>query len=306
MRFALVLLVVIGWVWFASTGSTATLIYQTGFEFSEGYRTNTDLAGQQGWLQEGSGGNGILTGYFSGKGQQAYIGFAPPASTNEYSLFLYHPLNKKLSHVQFSVKMAISYSSNQNFDDFFWSLYNQDITNLVALDFDNYTLEVYYWLQGATNRTRTGLTFTNGPAYPLTMDLDFANNRWSATFNGQLLATNQPLTTTNSALNLGDIDAEWEVYDPAAPGDNYMVFDDYLVTATLVPTRLQWLGTLSDAPVLQLSGEPDNNFAIDASTNLTSWVPLKTNTTTGGYFDYVDVTATNVPARYYRGRWLSN
>ena len=281
------------------------MIYQTGFEAAEGYRTNLTLAGQKGWLKDGSGGNGVLSGYFPGKGQQAYVGLTPPA-TNDDVLFLYQPLNKTLSHVQFSVTMAVVDSNNTYYDDFYWSIYNQQVDNLVALDFDNYYQEVFYWLDGTNSRTSSGLYFTNGVPYSLTMDLDFASNRWSATFNGQLLATNQPLTTIGAALDLGDIDAAWIVYDPTAPGNNYMVFDDYLVTATLPPPQLQVLGTVGGVPALRLSGEPNNTFVLESSTNLSAWTSLKTNPTTGGYFDYIDNSATNLPARFYRGRWLPN
>ena len=45
-------------------------------------------------------------------------------------------------------------------------------------------------------------------------------------------------------------------------------------------------------------------FAIEASTNLTQWVPLKTNVTTSGYFDYVDQGAAGFLHRFYRGRWV--
>src|SRR4029079_12084691 len=38
----------------------AALLYQTGFDVSEGYDANLDLVGQNGWVGEGSGGNGIL------------------------------------------------------------------------------------------------------------------------------------------------------------------------------------------------------------------------------------------------------
>ncbi len=279
------------------------IIYQTGFEASEGYSTNLDLAGQNGWVQAGSGGNGILAGYFQGKGQQAYIGFAPPA-TNGSSLFVYQPLNQNLPHVQFSVTMAVTDSSNTNYDDFYWTVYNQQVDGLLTLDFDNYELKVYYWLDGTNSRTWSGLSFTNGVAYPVTMDLDFASNKWSATFNGKTLATNQPITTVGAPLNLGDIDAAWLIYDPTAPGDNYMVFDNYLVTTTLPAPQLSLLGAVGQNTVLRLSGQPDTRFAVDASTNLLNWVSLKTNVTTGGYFDYVDSGAAAFPARFYRGRWV--
>jgi hypothetical protein len=48
----------------------------------------------------------------------------------------------------------------------------------------------------------------------------------------------------------------------------------------------------------------DNRFAMEASTNLTSWLALKTNTTTAGSFDFVDDKATNLDRRFYRVRWV--
>jgi len=281
------------------------VVYQTGFDAAEGYKTNLDLSGQNGWLQDGTGGNGLLAGFFAKAGQQAYVGYAPPA-TNDYFLFLYQPLNTQLPRIHFSVTMAVTDSINSNYDDFYWSLYNQQVSNLVTLDFDNYELKLYYWLDGTNSRTATGLSFTNGVPYPLTMDLDFPNNRWSATFGGKLLATNQPLTTVGAPLNLGDIDAGWLVYDPAAPGDNYMVFDNYSVTATLPPPQLTVLGSVGGSPALRLTGQPDTTFVIEASTNLSDWMPLKTNKTTGGSFDYVDDGTAAFPSRFYRARWVPN
>src|SRR5688572_17893090 len=58
----------------------STLLYQTKFERAEGYDPDLELAGQGGWLIEGTGGNGILNNFFEGEGQQAFIGFAPPTA----------------------------------------------------------------------------------------------------------------------------------------------------------------------------------------------------------------------------------
>jgi hypothetical protein len=283
--------------------AVAMVIYYTGFEAGEGYNISLHLVGQDGWRKIGSGGNGLLTGVFPGRGQQAFIGYALPALGDSY-LFVYQPINKALPRAQFSVTVSIVDSTTTNRDDFYWSLYNQEGDELFSIDFDNFDLGIYYYLDGTNSRVWSGLEFTNGVAYPLRVDLDFASNRWSATFNGALLATNQPITTIGSPLNLGDMDAGWIIYDPSVPGDNYMVFDDYLITASLPPPQLRLLGMLGIEPVMRLSGSPDMVFTIEASTNLMRWVPLKTNVTTGGFFDYVDDGATGLPRRFYRGRWV--
>jgi len=290
--------------WLATNDCLALpLIYRTSFEAGEGYNPNLDLAGQNGWVAAGSGGNGLVTGFFPGKGQQAYIGFTPP-KPGDSSLFIYQPLNNNLSSAQFSVLMAIYDSSNTNWDDFFWSVFNQQGQELFALDFDNYELKVYYYLDNTNGRTWSGLQFTNGVAYPLVLTMDFSNNRWSATFNGALLATNQPMTTTGAPLNLGDVDAVWSVYDTNAPGNNYMVFDDYQVTGTLPQPQVRVLGRMGTAPVLRVSSSLDASFALEAATNLGAWTVLNTNVTVGGFFDYTDTGAASLPRRFYRARWV--
>ena len=70
--------------------AATTNLYSTQFEAAEGFSASADLAGQQGWDQEGSGGNGVLTSGL--QGQSAYIGFTPPDPVDD-NLILYRPIN---------------------------------------------------------------------------------------------------------------------------------------------------------------------------------------------------------------------
>src|SRR5436190_16122453 len=73
-------------------GATATTnIFSTQFEATEGYRTTTNLVGQNGWLGFGSGGNGLVTNYLEGYGQQAFIGFFPPDQGDD-QLSIWRPI----------------------------------------------------------------------------------------------------------------------------------------------------------------------------------------------------------------------
>ena len=68
----------------AQTPSAAsTTIFSTGFERSEGYDDQYVLIGQNGWLSFGSGGNGLVTNFFEGFGQQAFIGLTGPTNAGE-------------------------------------------------------------------------------------------------------------------------------------------------------------------------------------------------------------------------------
>ena len=277
-------------------------IYRTGFEASEGYNLNLDLVGQNGWTNYGAGGNGLVNGVFPGKGQQAYIGWVNPGGSN---LWVLQPLNRQFSRAQFSVTVAVFDSSNTaNYDDFQWSVFNEQGDQLFTISLYNPDRKIYYRLDGTNDYKDSGLAFTNGIPYPLNISMSFVSNRWSAGFNGALLATNQPITTVGAPLNLGDIDATWILTDNNAPGDNYMVFDDYTISGVVPPPGLRVIGFLSRAPVIRVSGTPDENFALDCSTNLVNWAALKTNITTGGSFDYTDSSAVGLSRRFYRGRWV--
>lgn len=295
-------------------GWGATNVFSTRFEASEGYNGAWTLVGQQGWLGEGTGGNGLVTNSITGQGQQAYMGYWPPESTNEDLLVVWRPLRfnplaANLPVVTFSVLMSIEDSSLNAWDNFRWSVYNAETNRLFSLDFDNYYRDVSYLLDGTNTLAVTPVTFTNGQPYLLTVTMHFASNRWSATLNGQLIATNLPITTVGVELTLGEIDALWLIYDPTSPGDNYMLFDNYQIIAEnpgLPPQpRIQLLGhTGNGQTLLRLTGQSGARFAIDTTTNFATWTPLKTNVSSDGYFDLIDTPATTAPQRYYRGRWV--
>jgi len=290
----------------------STNLFSTKFETSEGYNSALDLAGQNGWQKSGSGGNGVLAGFFPGEGQQAYIGFDPP-STNDDQLILwkpisYSPLAAKTPIVTFSVLVGFVDSTTNRYDDFYWSVYNTDVDLLFTINFRNDDLLIYYALDGTNEFVSTGETFTHDVTYELVVTMNFASNLWSATLDGSPLVTNKPITTTGAALNLGDVDAAWVLADPLRPGDNFMLFDNYSITAEIVPPAAPRLWLIERTPAgnvfLQLTGQPGARFAIDATTDFSSWTALATNTLDNGSFFYVDTSASALSRRYYRARWV--
>ena len=223
---------------FAMRGDCAvTNIYSTQFEAAQGYNTNLDLIGQSGWLGSGSGGNGILPTGFNGQGQSAYIGFDAPHPTNS-NLVVWKPVNFNpiaagFPNVKFSVQMQIVDSTNGKRDDFRWSVYNIQGNRLFSLSFDNKYLDASYLLDGTNVLFTTDVLFTNSISYTLTVTMNFASNRWSASLGNALIATNKFITTTNAPLNLGDIDAVMNllVAMSALPSDALQRFEvKFIVT----------------------------------------------------------------------------
>jgi len=310
-----VLALAIGLSTFLSGGvalAATTTVYATQFEAAEGYSTALDLAGQAGWVYSGSGGNGVLANAL--ENQSAYIGYAPPDPVDD-ALVLWKPINfNPMSTgypiVNFSVLMNIIDSeSTTNRDIFRWSVYNSIGDRLFSIDFDNLYLDIAYVLDGTNEVKFTYLPFVNESNYLLNITMNFASNRWSATYNGIKIATNQPITTTGALLDLGDVDAVWLVNlqnGTNAPGDNYMLFDNYRITAEspqVSPAQVALLGRTGEGwALLQVSGAEGTRWSVDTTTNLINWLPLKTNPIAGGYFDYVDQTAAGKPLRFYRAR----
>ncbi len=296
-----------------ASASATTNLFVTQFEVSEGYDSRYELVAQNGWNcypPDVFGGNGLIADLLPT--QAAYIGLFPlDPATNSFAV--YQPLNfspneRGLPLVTFSVSMAILDSSNTNFDDFAWTVYNANGTSLFTLDFYNYDWRIYY-ATGASDFIYTGFDFTNAVStnvrpYTLTISMDFGRNLWSATLSGTTIVTNLPIASAGEALDLADVDAIWFPADPAHPGDNFMVFDNYRITADARPmSTLTCLGRDSSGQtMLRLNGPTGARYAIEGSTNMRQWTSLKTNLVTDGSFDFIDTGARSLPWRLYRAR----
>lgn len=302
------------------SSSTSSVIYQTGFEVSEGYYGDTPLRGQMGWEGFGSGGNGLVTDFFEGYGQQAFIGYTPPAPKDDY-LNVWRPTDYVPPHVnppivRFSVLMQIVDSTNGEYDDFRWSVYNSTqvgspAARLFTLDFDNSSAEIFYALDDVNGGFKsTGFRFSNDEIYELDLFMNFARNTWIATLNGVVIVDSQPITTLNARLDLGDVDAVWAFRKKGAVGDNYMLFDEYLIIAEAVssiPPVIEIVGRRQDGQFeLLLHGERGLTYAVDVTSDFVTWETLRNVTLTdSGLYDFLDATAPDYDLSFYRVRQVA-
>lgn len=291
----------------------ARVIYSTGFEVSEGYTPAENLVplrGQQGWLGEGSGGNGLLTNFFEGSGQQAFIGFSAPAPKDEV-LNIWRPLPVAApapgeSILKFSVLMQVTDSTNGEYDDFRWSAYNTAAQRLFTLDFDNSRAEIFYALDDNAGYRPTGFTFSNDAIYELEVLMNFARNNWTARMNGVVVVDSQPLTTVNARLDLSDFDAVWALRKKGLPGDNYLLFDDYTISAepgATIPPLLEIIGlNVASQFELILHGERGLKYSVDVSDDFANWSSLGTNRLDNGFWQLADTSSPGYPRSFYRAR----
>lgn len=295
-------------------------VYSTGFERAEGFDPHLTLISQDRWTGTDSNGNGLVTNYFLNATpqlpfgqQQAFIGFSPLTNAdgilNVWRPLEFDPVGAGLSIVTFSVTFGIYDSVSTPVRDCFrWSVYNggTNTARLFSLDFDNATTQINYVLDDGKFVFTNNLfenAGTNGQ-YDLVVTMNFADNLWSAWLNDESIVDSKPITTQGAALDLGDVDAVWVNQDVGLSGDNFMVFDNYSVTAEPYPFWLDPVQRLADGSfLLRLTGEPRRDYAIDVTSDFVDWFALRTNNAgTDGKFDFIDATATNYNASFYRAR----
>ena len=234
----------------ASALAQARTVYQTGFEAKQDFDIEFTLIGQGGWEGEGTGGNGLLEDNFEGMGQQAYLGFWPAEEVDEIYTSLWQPIKgigPEETQITVTVLLMFVDSTNGHRDDFRWTLYNDNVQRLVTLDFDNATQNINYALEDDLFLP-TGYSFEYEALYDLKFVMDFAANTWTVSVGEEDIVSKKKLTTKGSRLAFGDLGPTWAYRDPENPGNNYLVFDDYRVTAERgsslpsSPPTLDWAG----------------------------------------------------------------
>ena len=294
------------------TAAQSTTLFETQFESAEGYDPNFDLAGQRGWVMDGSGGNGLLEDFFEGFGQQAYIGFQPPSTGSVTAVWRpvnFNPVPAGNPIVHFSVMMQVVQSSTGGDDDFRWAVYNTNGNRLFGINFETGTQEIWFQNEDLEFRS-TGWSFDFDGTYDLHIWMDFARNSWTAMLNDIVLANAQPITVTNSTpRNLGDVDAVWFINNPVGAGNNYMVFDNYRVTAENLkanPAILEPIGLTPEKYYrFLIHGQPDVTYSVDVTDDLNfPFESLGEFSDPDGTFIFEDTTAPDYRRGFYRVREL--
>ena len=261
----------------------AQVLYETGFEPDEGYDMQFTLAGQGGWLAEGTGGSGLVKETFTDMGNQAYVGFFPPEKDDESYLNLWRPITVPKTgakRLKFSVAMMIADTEKEQRDEFRWSIYNSETKRLASIDFDNHNQEINFELDDGEGFKETEFSFERNAIYDLSIVMNFEKNHWSAFIGGETIVDKQLLTTTGAKLDLGDVSAVWVIREVGKPGDNYMVFDDYKIEQLEADKITPWLGenlaiTMKNGvPVITLG---PGKCALETSSDLKNWKVLTTS-----------------------------
>lgn len=287
----------------------STVLYSTGFEASEGFDRQFTLAQQQGWVSEGTGGNGLLLDAFEGMGQQAYVGFHPPTDTNDFTSvwkpLTVNPLPSGQKVVRFSVTMQIVQSTAGGDDAFRWSVYSAGGIRLFSLDFDAATTNIDYILSDGQFRS-TGFTFDFQGTYDLVIWMNFQNNHWTALLNDIVIVNSETIAPNAADLTLGDVDAVWLITNMQGIGNNYMLFDNYRISAEAlasIPSVLEPIGVDAQKNFeFLIHGEKGFRYSVEVTSDFNEWFSLGTYDNPNGAFRFQDTFAKDYQTGFYRLR----
>ena len=232
-------------------------VYATNFE---AFPTGTgQLVGQEQWTElyapASGGAQGILAQGIPGQGRGGYLGFDAPAfgtNTTATSVYVYRPLNfdpvaETVPIVQVRADVLIVGSTNGRNDVFRLSLFNKAGYPLGGVSFDTANLQVS--TSNGDAIATTSATFAFNTRYTILGTFNFTTKRWTARMNGVDLTVDSAFAVgVTTGVDVGDFDFVWTLSNAQRlPGDNFIVFDNFAITADAEPIAV---------PVLQLPTAP--------------------------------------------------
>ena len=181
-----------------------------------------------------------------------YLGTTPPSSDTQFirvgrKVTTEPVLAGNLPIIDFYCQIGLTRSTNSRHDDFELLIYNWDDKVLGGLTFDLtqsklFRYDANEYNTGSTDSpyTDTGLSLTSlyGTAVEVTMHVNYMTNTWTATVGGVQVVSSETFTrrpttgTSPAARTFGSVSARWFISLVGYPGNNWMLFDDWSITAS--------------------------------------------------------------------------
>ena len=306
--------------------SSASILYETDFEnFTPGA---DNLVGTDGWVATVTGQelHGIDDEIISGLGNSAYLGFFRPASNSTQTVTVFKPLTYDPIAagepiVEFETLIGIAASKDDpdtqfvdestREDRFLLTVYNIDGEPLASVIYDTRSNTFGLYRNNGSASFDTGFEFVIDEPQFLYFAIDMENNTWSATLDGAPIFTNALFNGTGRDRTLGTIAAEWNITNRFNPGDNWMLFDDWIVTAKArtttftEPFEIKKVERTADQKIqFTYPADAGCTYTVQSSTDLKTWRDLPNSPVTATQSDpaakHTDAAPITDQRLYYR------
>ena len=308
--------------------------YYTGFS---NFPTGDDtIIGVDGWLGSHSGlklhgvmgeaQHGVL-----GIGNAAYLGgraariSSTLANVNLRRPVLLDPVAIDQEIVTFQVVFGIkdsTQSANFRRDDFEFLIYNNSSQLLAGIQFDNSSLEsgnptrrIYRlsWSTQANNFQyfNTGYSFLPETLETLRLRINLLTNLWTAELGGLPLFEDIPFHSGTRTRTFGQVLCNmivrnrYPLTNDIYPGDNYLLYDDYLIRTDPVSTQLLAARKTDGSVLLEWTEEAGYAYVVETSADLSQWTAVAATSHTAsetGTASHTDVPPALPARRFYRVR----
>ncbi|MBI1842609.1 MAG: hypothetical protein HYR88_17360 [Verrucomicrobia bacterium] len=261
-------------LWLAGSASSAADFYQTDFS---SFPVGDDLwAGRDGWrtTTPGRGWSGIVDNVVPGLGRSAFIGYGRPlTSVARVSRSLGVPAGASLSSVlRFECLLGLSSSVTGGDDAFALRFYNPAGAKLAGIKFDLGAENYGIWIDDGVTETEAIALLVADSVQVLSLDIDFASNRWWAYLDGTTVFENQPFTATVVARVPGGFSFDWQVASLLDPGDNWLLVDDLTIGAP--DLRLSIQETPAGTVELSWTSTRAASYQVQVSEDAAQWSNL--------------------------------
>ena len=252
------------------------IVYEEDFE---GFAVADDgLLGNGGWVGEGAGeglhGIDEVSVEF---GRSAFLGYFPltgsiPSNVTTRVLrpIFFDAVSEGTPEVTVAAFLGIQDSTNDEGDDFFFSVFNSDGKLLASVNFDNSGQAPAIFRFDSANSFPTGAEFFYDEVVDFSVEINFEENRWTAFFGEIPIFIDAPFSAADVELNLGFIGFEFQVFDrePLNPGTNWLFFDEIEVVASGAPA---FENPTAEPGGLSYFSEPAFSYQVEHSDDLSSW-----------------------------------
>lgn len=261
MKFVLVLFFL-----FSSFCSGQT-IYATEFEeYEDGAENLDDWIGSS----PGTGSYGLDYELVSGLQNSAFIGFERPVRplVTLVKAHDFDPVKAGTPTITLESLLGVEDSTNGRRDTFSIVFLNSSGDLLASIQFRNGDDDFGLWYSDGVTIRDSSLDFIRGELQLLTIEIDFAINRWSVQLDGIDIIRNVVFHSGNKVIDLGFTGVQWDLSSNVTLGygDNYLLIADWYVRA--VPTTsFKVLGLSRVGVVSEILFEPELGFSYQLQTS---------------------------------------
>jgi hypothetical protein len=242
-------------------------IYATEFEeYEDGAENLDDWIGNS----PGTGSYGLDYELVSGLQNSAFIGFERPARSlvTLVKAHDFDPVAAGTPTVILESLLGVEDSTNGRRDTFSIVFLNTSGDLLASIQFRNDDDVFGLWYSDGVTIRDSGLDFVRGELQLLTIEIDFAINRWSVQLDGIDIIRNVVFYNGNKEIDLGFTGVQWDLTNNVTLGygDNYLLIADWFVRA--VPTTtFKVLGFSRAGIVNEILFEPEAGFSYQLQTS---------------------------------------